>query len=84
MRRCATGRATWSIAGVCGGLDPSLAPGDLVLAHRVVNEAAKNTLPTARCSTRLVARSGSTARTSSSSLLTVARPDTTRAEKTDL
>ncbi len=73
------------IAGVCGGLDPSLAPGALVLAHRVVNErgderaAGRALFDAAR---RALRRHGS--KFAPSSLLTVARPVATRAQKTDL
>lgn len=73
------------IAGVCGGLDPSLTPGDLVLARRAVSESGDET--SAQHALFEVARRAM--RSSglgfvSSSLLTTGRPVADRAEKTAL
>lgn len=73
------------IAGVCGGLDPSLGPGDLVLARRVLSPDGGELSP--RRDVFEAARRAMRARRLafvSSALLTQPRPAATREEKTDL
>lgn len=73
------------IAGVCGGLDPSLAPGDLVLARRLVSPDGGELSP--RRDVFEAARRAMRARRLpfvSSALLTQPRPAATRADKTRL
>ncbi len=72
------------IAGVCGGLDPSLAPGALILARRVVSEGQPELAPDGalfEAARRALRASG--LQFASSTLLTADRPLGTRREKTD-
>ncbi len=72
------------IAGVCGGLDPSLAPGALVLSRRVVAEGRPELAPDSALfgAARGALRAGRQPFVSST-LLSVDRPLARRAEKTD-
>ncbi len=73
------------IAGVCGGLDPSLAPGSLILCRRAVNEHGDERIPERALFEQ--ARRAFRARRLpfvSSSLLTVDAPVVSRAQKTAL
>ena len=73
------------IAGVCGGLDPSLAPGSIVLARGVSNSDGADLVPAPRLLDAaqhvLRARHGPFV---SSRLLTVGEPAESRREKTAL
>lgn len=73
------------VAGVCGGLDPSLAPGSLVLGRRVVapNQPERLPDPTALAAARRALRAGG-APYVLSTLLSVSRPAGTRRQKTAL
>ncbi len=72
------------VAGICGGLDPSLAPGALVLARRLVAGGRPDLAPpdvlieAARRALRTLRRPFV-----SSTLLSVGRPLATRRDKTD-
>ena len=76
---------TLLILGLCGGLDPSLATGDLILAREVIDEAgeAQPPPPTTLASARRALRNEGP-NFVSSRLLTVREPVATRAAKRDL
>jgi len=73
------------VAGVCGGLDPSLAPGDLVLARRAVSVSGGEMFAQGALfeAARRAMRSSGLGFVSSS-LFTTGRPVADRAEKTAL
>ena len=73
------------IAGVCGGLDPSLAPGDVILARAVTRIDGAELLPDGRlfATVRRSLRDGG-ARFVSSKLLSVDKPLDSRRERTQL
>ncbi len=72
------------IAGVCGGLDPSLAPGTLILGRKIVAEGRPELTPSGGlfAAARAALRAQRTPFVSSL-LLTVARPLATASEKRD-
>lgn len=73
------------IAGVCGALDPSLQPGDVVVARRVIApEKAEQTPDAALLGEARSALRAARRQFVSSTVLTVDRPVMTRREKTDL
>ncbi len=73
------------IAGVCGGLDPSLPPGSIILARAVATVARDDLVPDTRgFSAARRALRGSNARFVSSKMLTLERPAASRAVKTAL
>ncbi|MXY87325.1 MAG: hypothetical protein F4Y92_00480 [Dehalococcoidia bacterium] len=73
------------IAGLCGGLDPSLRTGDLILAREVLDEAGEGLQPpsTTLSSVRRAMRNEGS-RFVCSRLVTVAQPVATRDAKRDL
>lgn len=73
------------IVGVCGGLDPSLAPGGVILARSAVTRASAELVPDPEVfgAVRRAMRARNTAFISSK-LLTVDRPAASRAAKTML
>ncbi len=73
------------VAGVCGGLDPSLAPGSLVLGRRVVapNQPERLPNPATVAAARRALRAGGVPYVLST-LLSVSRPAGTRRQKTAL
>ena len=73
------------IAGLCGGLDPSLGAGDLILAREVLDEAGEGLQPpaTTLASARRAMRNEGP-RFVCSRLVTVAKPVATSDEKRDL
>lgn len=73
------------IAGVCGGLDPSLAPGSLVLGRRVVasNQPDRSPNPAVLAAARRALHAAG-APYVLSTLLSVSRPAGTRRQKTML
>ena len=73
------------IAGLCGGLDPSLRPGDLILAREVLDEAGEGLQPPAMTVTsarRALRNEGP--KFVCSRLVTVAKPVATPEAKRDL
>ena len=73
------------IAGLCGGLDPSLGPGHLILAREAMNEAGEALQPpamTLQNARRALRNEGP--RFICSRLVTVSRPVATRDAKRDL
>ncbi len=73
------------IAGLCGGLDPSLRTGDLILAREVLDEAGEGLQPpetTLSSARRAMRNEGS--RFVCSRLVTVPKPVATRDAKRDL
>jgi nucleoside phosphorylase len=73
------------IAGVCGGLDPSLAPGTLILCRRALQRGAPELKPDqAQIETARRRLRGKGVPFVLSGLLTVEHPVASRAEKTDL
>jgi nucleoside phosphorylase len=73
------------VAGVCGGLDPSLAPGGLVLGRRVIapNRSERAPQPAMLAAARRALRAGGVPYVLSG-LLSVSRPAGTRRQKTAL
>ena len=73
------------IAGVCGGLDPSLAPGSLIIARRcVAPDGEERAVDAAVLDAMRAALRARRIPFVSSSLLTVATPVASRREKTEL
>jgi adenosylhomocysteine nucleosidase len=73
------------IAGVCGGLDPSLAPGNLILCRRLLAEGKPELVPDRGLLERVQgALRASRRQFVSSTLLSVERPVGSREEKRDL
>ena len=52
-----------AVVGVCGAVDPSLSPGDIIVAERVVGPGIDITIPTARVLAAELCRAGLPART---------------------